>query len=58
MITNDARCTHEIKSRIAMDKVAITSFRPQIGLKFKEETHKKQLLKKFCVVLKLRYFGK
>jgi len=56
-VTNDARCTREIKSMIAMIKVAFTSFRPQIGLKFKEETHKTQLLKKLCVVLKLRYFG-
>ena len=58
VMTNDARCTLEIKSRIAMTKVAYTSFRAQIGLKFTEETHKTLLSKKLFVVLKLRYFGK
>ena len=57
MMTNYARCAREIKSRIAMIKVTFTSFRPQIGLKYKEETHKKLLLKKLYVVLKLRHFG-
>jgi hypothetical protein len=53
MMTNDARCTSEIKSRIALANVALTSFRLQIGLKFKEETHKTLLLKKLYVVLKI-----
>jgi hypothetical protein len=45
MITNDARCTREIKSRIAMAKAALNKkkknlFQQQTGLKFKEETGK------------------
>jgi hypothetical protein len=43
MITNDARCTREIKSRIAMTKAAFNkkkTFHQQIGLKLKEETSK------------------
>jgi hypothetical protein len=43
-ITNDARRTCEIKSRIAMAKAACnkknTLFHQQTGLKFKEETSK------------------
>jgi hypothetical protein len=43
-ITNDARCTREIKSRIAMAKAAFNEkkniFHQQTGLKFKEETSK------------------
>ena len=35
MITDDPKCVHEIKFRIAMEKAA---FHQQIGLKFKEET--------------------
>jgi hypothetical protein len=41
MITNDARCTHEIKFRIVMAKAAFnkkTLFHQQTGLKFKEES--------------------
>jgi hypothetical protein len=42
MITNDARCTREIKSRIAMVKAAFNKkkniFHQQIGLQFKGET--------------------
>ena len=40
-ITNDAKCTREIKSRIAMPKSAFKSkktFHQQIGLRFREET--------------------
>ena len=40
---NDARCTHEIKSRIAMAKAAFKkkkTFRQQIALKFKKGTSK------------------
>jgi hypothetical protein len=43
MITNDTRCTREIKSRIAMAKAAFDkekTFHQQTGLKFKEETIK------------------
>jgi hypothetical protein len=42
-ITNDARCTCEIKSRIAMAKSAFNkkkTFHQKIGLKFKEESSK------------------
>jgi hypothetical protein len=40
MVTNDARCTSAIKSRIAMAKAAFQddSFHQQITLKFKEES--------------------
>jgi len=43
MITNDARCTHEITSRTVKLKnnmLQEDSFHHQIGLKFKEETTK------------------
>jgi len=44
MLTNDGRCTCEIKSRIDMAKAAFkkkkTLFYQQIGLKFEEETSK------------------
>jgi hypothetical protein len=44
MITNDAKCTHEIKSRIAMAKASFNKknvfFYQQTGLKFKGETSK------------------
>jgi hypothetical protein len=42
MLTNDARCTREIKSRIAMAKAAFNkkNFHQQTGIKFKEETSK------------------
>ena len=44
MLTNDGRYTCEIKSRIALAKVAFnkkkTLFYQQIGLKFEEETSK------------------
>jgi hypothetical protein len=43
MITNGARCTREIKSRIAKTKAAFNkkkTFHQQTGLKFKEETSK------------------
>ena len=44
MLTNDGKCTCEIKSRIAMAKAAFskkkTLFYQQIGLKFEEETKK------------------
>jgi len=42
MLTNEGRCTREIKSRIAMAKAAFSkdSFYQQTGLKFEEETNK------------------
>jgi hypothetical protein len=43
MVTNDARCTREIKSKIAMAKAAFNkkkTLHQQTGLKFKEETSK------------------
>ena len=41
MLTNDGRCTREIKSRIAMAKAVFKdSLYQQIGLKFEEETSK------------------
>jgi hypothetical protein len=44
MLTNDARCTREIKSRSAMAKSSIQqeedSFHQQTGFKSKEETGK------------------
>jgi hypothetical protein len=41
-LINDAGCTREIKSRIAMVKAAFNkkTFQQQIGLKFKEEISK------------------
>ena len=43
-ITNDARCTHGIKSRIPMKKAAFnkkkTLFHQQIGLKLEEDASK------------------
>ena len=42
MLTDDGRCTCEIKSRIVMAKAAFNkkknSFYQQIGLKFEKET--------------------
>ena len=43
LLTNDGRCTREMKSRIAMAKAAFSNkktFYQQIGLKFEEETNK------------------
>jgi hypothetical protein len=43
IITNDARCTREIKSRIVMAKAAFNKKKTlftRTGLKFKEETSK------------------
>ena len=43
LLTNDGRCTREIKSRIVMAKAAFSkkkTFYQQIGLKFEEETNK------------------
>jgi hypothetical protein len=43
MLTNDARCTGEIKSRIAMTKAAFSkkkAFQQLLGLTFKEQSSK------------------
>ena len=44
LLTNDGRCTREIKSRIAMAKAAFskkkTLFTSKLDLKFEEETNK------------------
>jgi hypothetical protein len=43
MITNDARCTHEIKIMIAVAAAASNkkkTFHQSVGLNFKEETGK------------------
>jgi len=42
MLTNDGRCTREIKYRIAMAKAVFNkqTFYHHIGLKFEEETNK------------------
>ena len=48
MLTDDGRCTCEIKSRIAMAKAAFKkeeSFYQKIGLKFEEETSEMLRLK-------------
>jgi hypothetical protein len=50
MITNDARCTFEIKSKIAMAKAAFSIkniFHQDIRLRFKDETNK--ILRFVCV---------
>ena len=52
VITNDARCTREIKARIAMAKAAFSrqkTFHQQTGLKFKEETN--EVLHLECSIL-------
>jgi hypothetical protein len=52
VITNDARCTREIKSSIAMAKAAFNrkkTFQLQIGLKFKEQTN--EVLHLECSIL-------
>jgi len=38
MITNDARCTSDIKSRIATAREEEDTFHQQIGLKLKKKT--------------------
>jgi hypothetical protein len=44
MITNDARCTHEMKSRILIPRAAFNKkknlFTSKLDLKFKAETSK------------------
>jgi len=47
MITNDARCTREIKSRIAMAKAAfkkLKNFHHQTEIKFKKDISEKPRL--------------
>ena len=54
MLTDDGRCTCEIKSRIAMAEAAFNKkknlFYQQIGLKFEEETSEMLRLEHGCVV--------
>ena len=40
MLTNDGRCTREIKSRIAMAKAAFSKKETLFTSKFEEETNK------------------
>jgi hypothetical protein len=44
MITNDSRCTHEMRSRIAIQRAAFNRkeslFTSKLDLKFKDETSK------------------
>jgi hypothetical protein len=63
MITNDARCTREIKSRIATEKAALNKKKPlstgKLDLHLRE---KKKLIKCYIwgvvlYVLKLGHFG-
>jgi len=61
MLTNYARRTGEIKSRIAKTKAVFNnnSLHQQIGLKFKEETSETLRLEhSFVRWLKLGHFGK
>ena len=62
IITNDARCTREVKSRIAMSKAfqqEEDSLHQHFGLKFKEEAIKSAAFGVLlCVVLKTGHFGK
>jgi hypothetical protein len=57
MVTNDARCTREIKSRIAMAKVAFsrkkTLFTSKLDLNLSAAFRAQR-----CLVLKLGHFGK
>ena len=64
IITNDARCTREIKFRISMAKTAFnkikTRFTSKLELRtFKEETsYVLHLERSFCVVLQFGHFGR
>jgi hypothetical protein len=54
LITNDARCTHEIKSRIAMKKAAFNKKRDLFATNFDLNFWKK-LIK--CYVLSIHFYG-
>jgi len=59
MVTNDARCTHEIKSRLAMEKASSnkkTLFTRKLDLNVCSEVL--HLEHSFCVVLKCGHFTK
>jgi hypothetical protein len=62
LITNDARCIHEIKSRIAIAKATLNKlkalFTSKLDLKFKEENISVTFGVQLCMALKLEHFGK
>ena len=63
IITNDARCTREINSRIIVAETAFyknkTPFQQQFGLKLKKESSKvATFVAQLCLVLKLGHCGK
>jgi hypothetical protein len=61
MITNDARCTREIKFRIAMAKAVLnkkkTLFKSKLGLKLRNTLLKCYIWTIFYMVLKLGHCG-
>jgi len=57
MITNDARCTQEIKSKISITKAAFNKKKSLFTRKFKEKISN-MLHLEYSFVLKLWYFGK
>ena len=61
MLTNDGRCTREIKSRIAMEKVAFnkkkTLFTSKLDLDLRKKLVKCYFGAWLCMVLKLGRFG-
>jgi hypothetical protein len=62
MLTNDARCTREIKSRIAMAKAAfnkkMTLFTSKLDLNLRKKLVKCYICSIACMVLKRGHFGK
>jgi hypothetical protein len=61
MITNDARCTREIKSRISMAKAAFNKKKPlftsKLDLELRKEIVKCYIWSIACMVRKLGLFG-
>ena len=61
MLTNDGRCTREIKSRIAMEKAAFSKKKTLFTSKLDLNLRKKLINSTFgawlCMVLKLGHFG-
>ena len=61
VIINDAICTRENKSRVAMAKAAFnkkTSFISKFDLNLRKKLDKFYISSVICVVLKLRHYGK
>ena len=62
MITNNARCTREIKSRVAMTKAPFnrkkTLFTSKLDLNLRKKLLKCYIWSIACMVLKLGHFGK